>query len=452
MERTHDRALQLHQFGDACFRDLGRNLVRHVERRRVLFLRVREHAEPLEAVAGDQFLRRLEVGLGLARETGDQRAAHGDAGHLAAQAVEDATHLLAGDTALHRLQHRRGDVLDRDVEVLHRLRMLAQERRQLRQHGVRVGIHQPDPADAVDLAELLEQRVDLALSRRVEAVGGAVLGDDDQFLHAGGGEVLRFFDQHLDRLAAVLAAHLRDRAERAGVVAALADAQVGEALRRQQEALGVAARALRLASVDRCHPAARAAVDDLAHDGRHARVVGQAEHRVEFLDVLAQVVAVALGQAADGDDALQVAFFLQARDRQDGVDRLLLGGLDEAAGVDDDDVGVGGFLDHHQAFFDDVAEQHLGVDEVAGAAQADHRHADRFVHGICSQSGGSQSGDRSRGTAAAGGTADRCERRCGAAGARPPASEEPAPHVLAERAAQASSLRPSSAGRPRPCS
>ncbi len=69
-----------------------------------------------------------------------------------------------------------------------------------------------------------------------------------------------------------------------------------------------------------------------------------ADDGVDFRDVLLDLVAVALDQAAGDDDALgfSAVLFLVLHHLEDGVDRLLFGGVDEAAGVDDDDLSVFG--------------------------------------------------------------------------------------------------------------
>ena len=56
---------------------------------------------------------------------------------------------------------------------------------------------------------------------------------------------------------------------------------------------------------------------------------------------------------------------------EDGVDRLLLGGVDEAAGVDDDDLGVFGALSQLGAVVVEKPHHDFGVDEVFGAAERD---------------------------------------------------------------------------------
>ena len=108
-----------------------------------------------------------------------------------------------------------------------------------------VGVEHADPLDAVDLVEFAEQFGEARAAVQVQAVVGRVLGDDDQFADAVGGEFARLANHFLDRLGDVLAAHLRDGAVGAEAVAALADLQVGEVPRRDPQAGGVFERAHR---------------------------------------------------------------------------------------------------------------------------------------------------------------------------------------------------------------
>ena len=59
---------------------------------------------------------------------------------------------------------------------------------------------------------------------------------------------------------------------------------------------------------------------------------------------------------------------------EDGVDGLLLGGVDEAAGVDDDDFGVFGVGGEFGSVVMEQAHHDLGVDEVFGAAERDEAY------------------------------------------------------------------------------
>ena len=98
-----------------------------------------------------------------------------------------------------------------------------------------------------------------------------------------------------------------------------------------------------------------------------------ADYCVYFGDVLLDLVAVALDEAAGDDDALgfSAVLLLVLDHLEDGVDGLLLGGVDEAAGVDDDDLGVFGAGGEFGAVVMEQAHHDLGVDEVFGAAEGD---------------------------------------------------------------------------------
>jgi hypothetical protein len=63
---------------------------------------------------------------------------------------------------------------------------------------------------------------------------------------------------------------------------------------------------------------------------------------------------------------------------EDGVDALLFGGIDEAAGVDDDHIGISALIGDLIRF--ETAEHHFGVDKVLGAAEADE--VEFFWHGV----------------------------------------------------------------------
>ncbi len=97
---------------------------------------------------------------------------------------------------------------------------------------------------------------------------------------------------------------------------------------------------------------------------------------VYFGDVLLDFVAVALDEAAGDDDAACFAavLLLVLDHLEDGVDGLLLGGVDEAAGIDDDDLGVFGAGGELGSVAMEQAHHDLGVDEVFGAAEGDEAY------------------------------------------------------------------------------
>jgi hypothetical protein len=93
-----------------------------------------------------------------------------------------------------------------------------------------------------------------------------------------------------------------------------------------------------------------------------------ADYGVHFRDVLLDFVAVALDEAAGDDELAGATFSFVARHFENGVDRLLLGGVDEGAGVDDEDFGILRMRGEARASAIQQAHHHLGIDEVFGAA------------------------------------------------------------------------------------
>ena len=113
----------------------------------------------------------------------------------------------------------------------------------------------------------------------------------------------------------------------------------------------------------------RLAGEDAAQPGGDVGVVVEAEHRVGLGQARGQVGAVPLGQAAHRDDRLGAAGVLEVGGLEQRVDGVLLGRLDEPAGVDHHGVGVGRVVDEAEPARRQPPGQLLGVDLVAGAAQ-----------------------------------------------------------------------------------
>jgi len=93
-----------------------------------------------------------------------------------------------------------------------------------------------------------------------------------------------------------------------------------------------------------------------------------ADDGVDFGNGLHDLVAIALDEAAGDDEFAGGAGGFVAGHFQDGVDGLLLGGVDEGAGVDDEDFGVFGAGGEAGSGAVEQAHHDLGVDEVFGAA------------------------------------------------------------------------------------
>ena len=305
----------------------------------------------------------------------------------------------------HPAQHRAAGVLEGQVEVR---RDAGRRRHRLDQAGPHLGrlqVGHPHPLDAVDRGQLGQQRLEQPQVAEVLAVRRGVLADQDQLAHALLGQPARL-GEHLGRAPRdERAAEGRDRAERAAPVAAATPASaaaIGPSPRRLRSGRGpdagatpagrsgarVAGRCRRAAAAGRpgasgssvrrsrgtCGTCAVAG-EDVAAAGRRCRRSRRSRARRRPRAALGQLLAVPLGQAADRDDRLGAPAALEVGRGQQRVDRVLLGRLDEAAGVDHHDVGVGRRRRPAPAVGREPAGELLGVDLVAGAAQGDERDA-----------------------------------------------------------------------------
>jgi hypothetical protein len=129
----------------------------------------------------------------------------------------------------------------------------------------------------------------------------------------------------------------------------------------------------------------------------HRRVRVEPQHRVGLGQLRRELLAVPLGQAPDGHDGLGARpglRVLEVGGLQQRVDRVLLGLLHEAAGVDDRDVGVLGVVDEVPALGLEPPGELLGVDVVAGAAERDDGDAPTggLPHARCDRHAGSLRG------------------------------------------------------------
>jgi hypothetical protein len=104
-------------------------------------------------------------------------------------------------------------------------------------------------------------------------------------------------------------------------------------------------------------------------------VVVKAEHRVGLRQRIGELGAVPLGETADRDDCSRSPRTLEVRGGEDGVYGVLLCRLDEAARVDEDDVGLAGLGHELEPARVQPAGELFRVDLVAGTAQRDDSDA-----------------------------------------------------------------------------
>ncbi len=204
----------------------------------------------------------------------------------------------------------------------------------------------------------------------VDTIGAGVLADDQQFLHARLEQGSRIAEHVAHRPRHQVAAHAGDDAEGAPVVAALADLEVGVMPRRELDPGGrhqVRERVVRPrhVPVHRIHHLLRGV------GARHGQHLG-----VHLLHQVAATLA-RLGAQATGDDDAAV----ERQGLADGVQALLHRVVDEAAGVDDDEVCAFVLLARLVAFGAQLGQDELGIGQRLRAAERDESDGGRLGRG-----------------------------------------------------------------------
>ena len=198
-------------------------------------------------------------------------------------------------------------MLQRHVQVGHDLLLAGHDLDQLVADVAGIGVHEPQPLEIVagaiaDGREQPGQTVGLA---PVAAVVGGVLGHDHQFLGAGPHQAVDLVDDGFDGPAVQLALEGGDGAEGAGRVAAVGNLEIGAAALDRRARHGRFKIGVRIAQqrVALKIAPARAAADAL-QQLQHLHPAPCAQQAVDLGHAFQHFVAVALGQAAGGDQDL----------------------------------------------------------------------------------------------------------------------------------------------------
>ena len=280
--------------------------------------------------------------LGLPGESHDEVGADRHARNAAPERLDQPLHVRPPDLAPHAAKHRVGDVLERNVDILANLDFLFKHLDQRFAPGLGVGVVHPDPFDPLDPDQLAQELGQPRLSVEVGSVGRGVLRDQEELPRSPLGQPPGLRHHRFQGPAAEIPPERGDDAEGAPEIAAVRDPEIRHVARRGDGAVRrqVHGRPRRSDFEDSGRRGAEHAIHH-AHDRVH---LPGAEGGVDLGDLAAQLRVIALGEAAGDHETPGVPRLLLPRHLEDGVDRLLLGPVDERTGVDDDDVrllGVG---------------------------------------------------------------------------------------------------------------
>ncbi len=246
---------------------------------------------------------------------------------------------------------------------------------------MRIGIDIVQPHPSIELAQLagevghVRTHFSAGLQRiggvaHVDAIGRGVLANDQQFLGAGGDQLLGLAQDCIGPAAGEIAAQARDDAEGAAVIAALRNLQIAVVARRE---LQITLRH----QIEEGRRRNRRRVVDRAHHLLILMRTGDGEHVGEALADHLRFLA----HAAGDDDAAIL------RDRlTDGFEALLLGGIEETAGVDEHDVGTGIVGGHGIAIRAELGQDAFAVHKVLRTAERNHADLGRGGEYRCHES------------------------------------------------------------------
>src|ERR1035441_2647671 len=137
--------LSRHSHAAPLLFDLVWNLAGHAARARAFFLRISEHAQPLEPRLPNEPEQVLKVGFRLTRETADERGAERDAGNTLSNAPDKVHDVLARGLAPHPFEHVLVNMLEGNINVARDLGALGNGANQLVRPMRRVSVEQAEP-------------------------------------------------------------------------------------------------------------------------------------------------------------------------------------------------------------------------------------------------------------------------------------------------------------------
>lgn len=182
---------------------------------------VGEGADVVEALFLDEVQEFLEFAFGFAGVADDEGGAEGDVRH----GVPDVLDGLAGDAeagTLHAVEDGVGAMLEGHVHVGDDVGEGGHGMGEAGGDAAGVGVHEADPRYVRDgFREAFEEGGEAISLAGIFAVGGGVLGDEDEFFDAGGGEPAGFVDEAFCGVGVHAAFDGGDDAEGAGTVAAV---------------------------------------------------------------------------------------------------------------------------------------------------------------------------------------------------------------------------------------
>ena len=332
------------------------------------FERVGEDTHMIELGFLDEGSQFLEGLFGFAGKADDEIRPDGDLRADGTKLRQQFQEARAGTTPGHLLQHLGVRVLQWHIEILGAGRRFRDGAHEPLGEPIGIGVVDAEPAQAGHFAQGADQVLQGIGIAKIAAVVGGVLGHEADFQDALGYEIPGFGHNAFDAPAALATPQFRDDAEGAGVVAALADLEVGGGFGRGEQAWAVL-----IVEVVRILLGHEDLVPGADNFSDLLDVPG-AQASINFGDVGQEFIAITLHQATRHDELLAGAGFLHGGGFKDGLNAFLLRGVNESAGVHHQDVGLLQLIRDGVALEPQVPQHDLAIHEVLGTAQGHEAH------------------------------------------------------------------------------
>ena len=369
-----DRLLRLHDGVAAFLRDL-RRYMRQVERHR-LRARLRgvgEDADVIELLLPDEVEQGLELRVRLPRIADDEGGAHDQVRQPLPGVIDETARHIDAAGPVHVAQHRRIGVLDRHVEVGQEHIVLGQDVDHAQGERTGVDVEHAQPGEVGHaLGNLLQELGQAMLHAEIGAVADGVLGDEDDLPRAAADEVDDLLQDVQGPLAHLGSLDAGDGAEGAGVVATVSHFDVGG----RAGLGGVEGSEHSLAPGD-FWP--RRFAEEFANHVADAEPLAGCQHVVDAGGDVVGVVAER-GHAPCGNHHLPILPPIEQFGN--GGDRLVARRAEEAAGIDDDDMGVVRIGSRAHATRAEQMIHPIRIDTILGTSQRQNvKGAIRFARG-----------------------------------------------------------------------
>ena len=274
---------------------------------------------------------------------------------------------------VHHLEHAIVDVLQRHVKIRYHLLGRSKGLEQLVGEIVGIVVEHAHPVDFLDLLKRAKQVGEPRTPVEIHTVVRHVLSDEIQLADPIRGQLASLLHDLFDRLGDVLPAHVRDRTKGAKPVAALGNFQVGHMPRSDSQPRTVVLRLDGGGAKDRAL-FVKPTENSVGNPG-DLLTAEHADDLVDFRHLLQQHLFLPLSEAARHDHTLQqTGVFPLNHPRGITPEATSLPGrIDEAARVDNDEIGLVRVGNERVAILRKEPEHPLGIDQVLGTAKADER-------------------------------------------------------------------------------